>query len=123
MSQAKIYCFRSLAILGQKQDKIKWNQTHDEIFEDVKRLVTTNPVLAYYNPEEDLVIQCDSSGTGVGAALMQNDQPIAYASRAFADTETRYAPIYRKGNVGSRVFIRTVTSVYIWSAHRGIQRP
>ena len=93
MSQAKIYCFRSLAILGQKQDKIKWNQTHDEIFEDLKRQVTTNPVLAYYNPEEDLVIQCDSSGTGVGAALMQNDQPIAYASRALADTETHYAPI------------------------------
>ena len=72
-----------------------WNQTHDEIFEDVKRLVTTSPVLAYYNPE-DLVIQCDSSGTGVGAALIQNDQPIAYASRALADTETRYAPIEKE---------------------------
>ena len=73
-----------------------WNQTHDEIFEDVKRLVTSSPVLAYYNPKEDLVIQCDSSGTGVGAALMQNDQPIAYASRASADAETRYAPIEKE---------------------------
>ena len=49
-----------------------WNQTHDEIFEDVKRLVTSSPVLAYYNSKEDLVFQCDSSGTSVGAALMQH---------------------------------------------------
>ena len=99
-----------------------WNQTHDEIFEDVKRLVTSSPVLAYYNPKEDLVIHCDSSGTGVGAALTQNDSPIAYASHALADVETRYVPI-EKEMFGSRLFLRTVPSVYIWSAYRGIQRP
>ena len=54
------------------------------------------PVIAYYNPKEDLVIQCDNSGTGVEAALMQNDQPIAYASRVLANTETRYAPIEKE---------------------------
>ena len=79
---------RQLAKINQA-----WNQIHDEIFEDVKCLVISSPVLAYYNPEEDLVIQCDSSGTGVGEALMQNDQAIAYLSRALADAETHYAPI------------------------------
>ena len=73
-----------------------WTESHDKVFESVKRLVTSSPVLAYYNPEEDLVIQCDSSGTGVGAALLQNDQPIAYASRTLADVETRYAPIEKE---------------------------
>ena len=30
-----------------RSDRIwSWNQTHDNIFEDVKRLVTTSPVLA-----------------------------------------------------------------------------
>ncbi len=60
--------------------------------------MTSSPVLAYYNREDDLVIQCDSSGTGVGvgAALLQNDQPIAYASRALADVETCYAPIEKE---------------------------
>ena len=46
-----------------------------------------------YNPEEDLVIQGHGGGTGVGAALLQNDKPIAYMSRAWAAAETRYAPI------------------------------
>lgn len=73
-----------------------WNHAHDSVFEDVKRLVTTSPVLAFYNPEEDLAIQCDSSCTGVGAALLQQDQPLAYASRALADVETRYAPIEKE---------------------------
>ena len=40
-----------------------------------------------------VIIQCDSS---VGAALMQNDQPVAYASRALADAETSYAPIEKE---------------------------
>ena len=43
--------------------------------------------------QEEVTIQCDASETGLGAVLMQNDQPICYASRALTDTETRYAQI------------------------------
>ena len=62
----------------------------------MKCLATSSHVLTYANPEEDLVIQCDSSGTGVGTALMQNNYPIAYASRALADAEARYAPMEKE---------------------------
>jgi hypothetical protein len=44
-------------------------------------------VLKYYNPTEQLVLQCDE----LGAAMMQGGQPIAYASRAPTDTEKGYA--------------------------------
>ena len=45
---------------------------------------------------EVLEIQCDSSQSGLGAALMQNGHPIAYASRALTETESRYAQIEKE---------------------------
>lgn len=44
----------------------------------------------------DLVLQCDSSETGLGAALLQAGQPVAYSSRAFTPTEKGYAQIEKE---------------------------
>ena len=52
--------------------------------------------MAYYKPSEVLEIQCDSSQSGLGAALMQNGHPIAYASRALTEVESRYAQIEKE---------------------------
>ena len=51
------------------------------------------PVLKYFEPKEELTLQSDASDTGLGAVLTQNEQPIAFASRALSDAETRYAQI------------------------------
>ena len=40
-----------------------------------------------------VTIQCDASGKGLGAVLLQDNKPVCYASRALTDIETRYAPI------------------------------
>ena len=54
-------------------------------------------VLRYYNIQEEITLQCDASQSGVGAAMMQNGQPVAYAeSRALTSAETRYAQIEKK---------------------------
>ena len=37
------------------------------------------------------MIQCDALEKGLGAALLQDCKPVAFASRALTDTETRYA--------------------------------
>lgn len=52
-------------------------------------MVTEAPILSYYNPSSPLAIQCDASQKGVEAALLQNGKPVAYASRALSDAETR----------------------------------
>ena len=54
------------------------------------------PVLSYYKPNEPLEVQCDSSQAGLGAALMQGGHPIAYASRALTETESRLAQIEKE---------------------------
>ena len=42
------------------------------------------------------MLQCDASQSGRGAVLMQNKQPVGYASRALTLTEFRYAQIEKE---------------------------
>ena len=65
-------------------------------FEEVKHLLTVAPVLAYFDPSKELSIQCNASGHGLGAALLQEGRPLAYASRALSNTETRCATIEKE---------------------------
>ena len=73
---------------GMTYNKKAWN--------DVKNLIVSAPVLAYYKST-----QCDSSQSGLGAALMQNGHPIVYASRALTETEYRYAQIEKERTLQS----------------------
>ena len=43
-----------------------------------------------------MTVQADASQTGLGACLLQEGEPIAYASKSLTDSETRYANIERE---------------------------
>ena len=43
-----------------------------------------------------MTVQADASQRGLGACLLQEGKPIAYASKSLTDTETRYANIERE---------------------------
>ena len=79
-----------------KDKDAEWLKQHSIAFNTVKKYLTESPVLKYYNVNEEVTIQCDASETGLGAVLMQNGQPICYASRALTNTETRYAQIEKE---------------------------
>ena len=82
--------------LTQKDVTWVWDQPQEKAFKELKNAITSTPVLRYYNLEEEVTLQCDASQTGLGAALMQNGQPVAYVSRALTDAETRYAQIEKE---------------------------
>lgn len=82
--------------LTKKDVPYLWQQDHQAAFDATKKLTTAMPVLRYYDPRADLEVQCDASDTGIGATLMQEGQPIAYASRVLTPTEQHYAPIEKK---------------------------
>ena len=77
---------KTLRELTHKQARWCWSDVQEKAWSKVKNLISTAPVLANYRTTEALEIQCDSSQSGLGAALLQNGQPIAYASRALTDT-------------------------------------
>ena len=55
-----------------------------------------DPVLCFYDHAKEITVQCDASQTALGAALLQEGQPLAFANRALTDTETRYAQIEKE---------------------------
>ena len=79
-----------------KEIEWKWNHEHDAAFKRSKEMATTSPLLKYYNPEAELTIQCDANEKGLRAAVLQKGLPVAFASRAFTDTESRYAQIEKE---------------------------
>jgi hypothetical protein len=82
--------------LTRKDVPWNWADAQEAAFNEVKRLVSEAPILRYYDATKRLTIQCDSSQSGLGAALLQEGQPIAFASRSLTDTETRYAQIEKE---------------------------
>ena len=79
-----------------KEAEWKWTSENDKALEEVKRLVTSSPVLAYYDVRKPLTLQTDASQLGLGAILLQDERPVAYASRAMSAAEQRYAQIEKE---------------------------
>ena len=75
--------------LTRKDTPKNWSSEQDQAFTNVPRLVTEAPVLCYYNPTQDLTIQCDASQSGLGAAILQNGKPTEHTSCALSDTEAK----------------------------------
>ena len=82
--------------LTQKGSKWEWGPSQQDSFETIKKLACEAPLLGHYKPGEPLTLQADASSFGLGAALLQNDIPVAYASRSLSKTEQNYAQIEKE---------------------------
>ena len=87
---------KPLRELTQKDIAWVWDHPQQEALEKLKQAAISTPVLRYYNINEEVTLQCDASQPGLGVAMMQNGQPVAYASRALSPAETRYAQIEKE---------------------------
>ena len=65
-------------------------------FQCIQKALVATPVLRFFNPSLDTVIQCDASSTGLGVALLQEGQPVAFASRVLTQSEQNYAQIEKE---------------------------
>ena len=73
-----------------------WLPAHADALARVKEIIVTAPVLAYYDVSKPVIIQCDASQTGPGAALLQEGCPVAYSSHVMTPTEQNYAQIEKE---------------------------
>lgn len=75
-----------------------WDAIHDGAFKRMKDLITQQPgpVLSYFDPEKELRLQVDASKSGLGAVMLQDSKPVAYASKSLNSTEENYAQIEKE---------------------------
>ena len=73
--------------LLKKDGDFSWNCTYDTTFEQIKEAVISDTTLRYFDPSLPMTIQVDASQVGLGAALLQNGKPIAFASKALTKTK------------------------------------
>ena len=82
--------------LTDKSSPWLWDKPQQQAFDTAKNLVTVQPVLKFYDVKQEVTLQCDSSEKALGTTLMQNGQPVAFASRALSKTEQAYAQIEKE---------------------------
>lgn len=79
-----------LTKLTRKNEKFEWTPKCEESFQELKRLLTSAPVLTLPDDTGNFVIYSDASHKGLGCVLMRHGKVIAYASRQLKDYEVRY---------------------------------
>jgi hypothetical protein len=66
--------------LLRKDKKFEWLAKCKHSFQELKKRLTTAPVLVIPDMEKQFSIYCDASGQGLGCVLMQDGHVVAYAS-------------------------------------------
>ena len=80
------------------RNNIEWSWTNEceAAWKSVKCQLKKAPILSYFSPEKELVVQVDSSKNGLGAVLLQDGKPLEFASRSLKPTERKWAQIEKE---------------------------
>lgn len=89
----KIYHSLNLLL---KKDAFKWNPEAESAFLQLKHAMTTTTILALPDYSKPFVLECDASGKGVGAVLMQDGRSLAFYSKSLSQTRLGLST-YEKG--------------------------
>ena len=73
--------------LLRKDSEFMWNTRYQDAFNQIKQLVCKDTTLRYFNIWKSFTVQVDASKKGLGATLLQDGHPVAFASKALTPTE------------------------------------
>ena len=76
-------------IRGDRKE-FKWTTTAARSFELLKKKVVEQPMLALPNFSKVFQVDCDASGSAIGAVLSQEGKPIAYFNEKLNDAKKKY---------------------------------
>jgi hypothetical protein len=74
----------------KKEKKFNWTKSCEKSFQELKRRLTTAPMLTLPDIQRDFVVYCYASRQGLGCVLMQDGKVVAYASCQLKPHEQNY---------------------------------
>ena len=85
-----------LTKLTSKTATFKWTDVEAKAFNNMKKALSRETLLAYPNFNKPFEIHTDASHTQLGAVISQDKQPIAFYSRKLNPAQTRYTTTERE---------------------------
>ena len=81
--------------LLKKRARFAWTTEHDQAFNTLEMRRTTATILTIHDQERPTIVDCDASGSALGAVLSQiadgQERVVAFASRTLNPTEVNYS--------------------------------
>ena len=72
---------------AKDKEPSNWGSEHQSPFTQMKQEIVSAPILAYYNPKKQTVLQTDASIKGLGTCLLQEEKPVYFASKALTKAQ------------------------------------
>ena len=85
-----------LTKLCSKTAKWEWKEEQQKAFNDMRKLISREVLLAYPQFDKEFTIHTDASHTQLGAVISQDGKPIAFYSRKLNPAQTRYTTTERE---------------------------
>jgi hypothetical protein len=80
-----------------KKDSVwNWSHEHTGAVEQLKQILSSQPVLKFFDSAKPVKLQVDASKGGLGACLLQDGHPVAYASLSLCSAEENYVQIEKE---------------------------
>jgi hypothetical protein len=76
-----------------KKDAFSWTLEETKDFEQLKEVMCKAPILTTPDFTKTFILECDASGNGISAVLMQERRPLAFESRPLKGKDL-HKPIY-----------------------------
>lgn len=93
-----------------KKKQFQWSTLAQHAFDQLKQAMSSTRILALPNFNQPFIVETDASDVGIGAVLMQKDQPVAFMSKALGPSHTKLS-IYEKE------FLALIMAVEKWRAY------
>ena len=75
-------CTAVLRQLNKKNADFTWNTTYEKAFRNAKLHVANAVTLKFFDPDKDVVIECDAPGAVIGGTLLEDGHPVTFISQA-----------------------------------------
>ncbi|KAK4382075.1 Retrovirus-related Pol polyprotein from transposon.6 [Sesamum angolense] len=82
---------RPMMDLLKKTETWDWTPQCQVAFDNLKRAMVTDPMLALSDMSKPFTVETDASDFALGGVLMQDGHPLAFESRKLKDVERRYS--------------------------------